>query len=166
MRFFATCFYCIVLPVRDFYRQRSAGLAAEESDGVEEVHTRPASATRPAAAAAVTAKSVSYRDATWRAGFALRVYEVMARQPKDYAVVRRQQGTAVGLAYGTLFALRQLSHLALFMTCVFGLEAGALAAADEHQHPTATRAALLVQVEIVHGLIDFLTKIDNDTMRE
>jgi hypothetical protein len=33
-------FCCILLPVRDFYRQRSAGLAAEESDGVEEVHTR------------------------------------------------------------------------------------------------------------------------------
>jgi len=81
---------CSVL-VRDFYRQRSAGLEAEESDGVEEVRPQPASATRPAAAAAavVTAKSVSHRDATWRAGFALRVYEVMVRQPKDYAVVRR-----------------------------------------------------------------------------
>ena len=98
-------FCCTLLLVRDFYRQRSAGLESEEPAREDE--------TRPSVAAAATRSAVSHRDATWRAGFALRVYEVMVRQPADYAVVRRQQGTAVGLAYGTLFGIAQLSHLAL-----------------------------------------------------
>ena len=78
---------CSVL-VRDFYRQRSAGLEAEESGGGEPAARLSAGAARPTAAGAAAARSaVSHRDATWRAGFALRVYEVMVRQPKDYAVV-------------------------------------------------------------------------------
>ena len=64
--------------MREFYRQRSVGLEAETpASGPAAVDTAGKSAS----------SSISHRDATWRAGFALRVYEVMVQQPEDYAVV-------------------------------------------------------------------------------
>jgi hypothetical protein len=73
---------CVLCSVRSFYRQRSAGLASE--DGGIVVST---SAIVTSADPGVARSSVSHRDATWRAGFALRVYEVMLKQPEDYALV-------------------------------------------------------------------------------
>jgi hypothetical protein len=79
--------YSVLCSVRSFYQQRSAGLETEDSSGTMADDTPPTSALVTHAAPGAGRSSVSHRDATWRAGFALRVYEVMLQQPEDYALV-------------------------------------------------------------------------------
>ncbi len=77
----------VLCSVRSFYRQRSAGLATEDGGIMVDDALSSTSAVAVNAAPGVARSSMSHRDATWRAGFALRVYEVMLEQPEDYALV-------------------------------------------------------------------------------
>ena len=76
-------------------RMGSQGRSGVKEEGASLQPPTTARRRSPAASTATIATTalgpaISHRDATWRAGFALRVYEVMVRQPKDYAVVRQQ----------------------------------------------------------------------------
>ena len=111
--------FLLLSTVRNFYRQRSTA-----DDGTTE-------------------GDASHRDATWRAGFALRIYDVMINQPNDFAVV--------SVRPCALLLCLSWAHVAHLRTRLFPVlspaTVGAAAVSDQPESIASVGPTILVQAQ-------------------